>query len=166
MLSGLESKATKAMACDAPLICLCPQKSLVGLGCFWCLPFLNLPICAVHIGSGVPWVNALGGGGAPSSGVMSQNIWGAQSLRGSGATERGEGVGRGCSPSHGRELFHFSTYCYCCNQLACAAKLCTKLTGDRPKNQNNQLNSSCTDEWKVWTIKPMCFNIILLESNN
>ena len=29
--------------------------------------------------------------------------------RGSVATERGEGVGGGCSPSHGRELFHFST---------------------------------------------------------
>ena len=40
---------------------------------------------------------------------MSQNIWGggAQSLRGSVATERGEGVGGGYS--HGRELFHFST---------------------------------------------------------
>ena len=34
---------------------------------------------------------------------------GAQSLRGSVATERGEGVGWGCPPSHGRELFHFST---------------------------------------------------------
>ena len=29
--------------------------------------------------------------------------------RGSVATERGEGVG-GCPPSHGRELFHFSTW--------------------------------------------------------
>ena len=42
------------------------------------------------------------------SGVMSHNIWGgAQSLRGSVATERGEGVGVGFPPSHGRELFHF-----------------------------------------------------------
>ena len=29
--------------------------------------------------------------------------------RGSLATERGEGVGGGFPPSHGRELFHFST---------------------------------------------------------
>ena len=34
-----------------------------------------------------------GGGAAPSSGVICQNIWGAQSLRGSVATEWGEGVG-------------------------------------------------------------------------
>ena len=27
--------------------------------------------------------------------------------RGSEATERGEGVGRGCPPSHGREIFQF-----------------------------------------------------------
>ena len=45
-----------------------------------------------------------------TSGVMSQNIWGAQSLRGSVATERGDGVGGGCPPSHGKELFHFSTW--------------------------------------------------------
>ena len=44
-----------------------------------------------------------------SSGVMSQTIWGAQSLRGSEATERGGGCGGGCPPSHGRELFNFST---------------------------------------------------------
>ena len=37
------------------------------------------------------------------SGLMSQNIWGAQSLPGSVATERGEVVGGGV----GRELFHF-----------------------------------------------------------
>ena len=43
------------------------------------------------------------------SGVMSQKIWGAQSLRGSVATERREGVGGGCPPSHARELFQFST---------------------------------------------------------
>ena len=29
--------------------------------------------------------------------------------RGSVATERGEDVGGGCPPSHGRELFHFLT---------------------------------------------------------
>ena len=28
-------------------------------------------------------------------------------MRGSEATERGEGVGRGCPSSHGREIFHF-----------------------------------------------------------
>ena len=44
------------------------------------------------------------------SGVMSQNIWGAQSLRGSVATERREGVGGGFPPSHARELFNFSTW--------------------------------------------------------
>ena len=46
---------------------------------------------------------------------MSQNIWGgtifarerSDQARGSVATERGEGV---CPPSHGRELFHFSTW--------------------------------------------------------
>ena len=53
-----------------------------------------------------------------SSGVMSQNIWGGTIIarersyqaRGSVATERGEGVGGECPPSHGRELFHFSTW--------------------------------------------------------
>ena len=33
---------------------------------------------------------------------MSQNIWGGRNLC--------EGVGGGCPPSHGRELFHFSTW--------------------------------------------------------
>ena len=44
---------------------------------------------------------------ASGSGVMSQKHEGAQSLRGSVATERGECVGGGCPPSHARELFHF-----------------------------------------------------------
>ena len=56
-----------------------------------------------------------------SSGVMSQNIWGgtifarerSDQARGSVATERGQGVGGGCPPSHGRELFHFSTLKMC-----------------------------------------------------
>ena len=34
---------------------------------------------------------------------------GGEGLRGSLATEQGEGVGGGFSPSHGWELFHFST---------------------------------------------------------
>ena len=50
-----------------------------------------------------------------TSGVMSQNIWGgiifarerSDQARGSVATERGKGVGGGCPPSHGREIFIF-----------------------------------------------------------
>ena len=41
------------------------------------------------------------------SGVMSQNIWGAQSLRGSVATERGEGVGGGVPPPTVGSFFIF-----------------------------------------------------------
>ena len=45
-----------------------------------------------------------------TSGVMRQNIFGAQSLRESVASEGGGGrYERGCPPSHGRELFNFST---------------------------------------------------------
>ena len=62
----------------------------------------------------------IGGGGAPSSGVMSQNIWGRNLCEGAkrpSPRERsdlagggcGRGGGGGCPPSHGRELFHFST---------------------------------------------------------
>ena len=58
--------------------------------------------------SGVPWVNALGGGGgAPSSGVMSQNIWGRNHCEGSVATERGEGVGGGFPPPTVGSFFIF-----------------------------------------------------------
>ena len=44
---------------------------------------------------------------AIASGVMSQNIWGAQSLRGSVATERGEGVGGGVPPPTVGSFFIF-----------------------------------------------------------
>ena len=44
-----------------------------------------------------------------SSGVMSQNIWGGTIFARERSDRAGGGCGRGCPPSHGRELFHFST---------------------------------------------------------